>query len=459
MGNVDHILLVEDDSSACELGAYNLRKAGYEVDAVADGEAALARFEPQRHALVITDLRMPGISGMELLDQLKQRAPQVPVIVVTAYGNVEVAVEAMKQGAEDFVGKPFNREHLLLAVGRALEARSLRDEVRALRRRATGVERPVVAASVVMRRVLEVADRVADSDATVLITGETGTGKELIARRIHARSARAEAPFVAVSCAAVPAELLESELFGHTRGAFTGAVRARAGRFRKADRGTLFLDEVAELPLPLQSKLLRVLQERVVDVLGSDTPAPIDVRVVAATNQDLEQRVDRGAFRKDLLYRLNVVEVRVPPLRERLEEVEPLARYFVEQLARGRELGFPASLAQEMRVRRWPGNVRQLANACERLVLLCRGDTLSADDLPPRATDQPSAEPPLDSAAPEDWPPLPEQGLSLVDLEKRVIQRVLQLKGGNVTQSAAYLGLPRHVLAYRMAKYGISRAF
>jgi len=455
MAAAARILLVEDDSSARELGAFNLRKAGFTVDAVETGEAALAAFDPQHHELVITDLRMGDVSGMDVLREVTARAPGVPVIVVTAYGSVDVAVEAMRAGAHDFVGKPFNRDHLLLAVKRALESRRLADEVRVLRRRAAGVERPLVVASEAMRRVMEISDRIADSDAAVLITGETGTGKELIARRIHARSQRADGPFVAVNCAAVPGELLESELFGHVKGAFTGATSARTGRFRQARGGTLFLDEVAELPLPLQGKLLRVLQEKMVDVLGSDRPVGVDARVISATNQDLTASIREGSFREDLLYRLNVVDVAIPPLRERREEIPHLVAHFVERSARGRELFVPPALLDELRARPWPGNVRQLQNACERLVLLCRGDTLRIEDLPSART--PRADTAAPGAGPDEWPPLPEAGLSLVDLEKRVIERVLRLKRGNVTHAASYLGVPRHVLAYRMAKYGIER--
>ncbi|MCA9632130.1 MAG: sigma-54-dependent Fis family transcriptional regulator [Myxococcales bacterium] len=444
------ILFVEDDAAGRELGSYNLRKAGYDVDAVASGEEALKQFSPEQHALVITDVRMPGISGLDVLRSVKAKAPDVPVLVITAYGSVETAVEAMKQGAADFVGKPFNRDHLLLCVKRALEGRQLRDEVRRLRRSAAGVERPMVAASEATRRVLEIADRVAASDATVLITGETGTGKELVARRVHAHSGRADGPFVAINCAAVPGDLLESELFGHEKGAFTGATRAREGRFRQAQGGTLFLDEIGELPATLQGKLLRVLQERVVDVVGGDKPVAVDVRMVAATNRDLGQMAREGTFREDLLYRINVLEVRVPPLRERPEEIAPLARHFVERFARGRELSVPDEVIAELRARQWPGNVRQLENACERLVILCDGDTLRLDDLPPR-DDQSEA------GAATDWPELPPDGLGLVDLEKRVIERVLALKHGNVSQAAQYLRVPRHVLAYRMVKYGISR--
>ena len=444
------ILFIEDDDSGRELGLYNLRKAGHVVEGAADGEAGLALFAPERHALVITDLKMPGIGGLELLRRVKERSPETPVLVITAYGDIELAVAAMKAGAFDFLGKPFHRDHLVLTVQKALERRRMGQEIERLRRQAAGVERTIVHVSAAMTRALEIADRVATSAAPVLITGESGTGKELVARRIHARSRRAAGPFVAVNCAAIPGELLESELFGHVRGAFTGAVRDRPGRFRQAAGGTLFLDEIAELPLPLQAKLLRVLQEHVVDVVGGDAPVAVDVRVLAATNQDVHARAAEGALRRDLLYRLAVVELPLPPLRERRDDIPGLVAHFVAQSAEGRDIEVPEVVLAELMRRSWPGNVRELANACERAVILCRGDALRAEDLPPAASE----------AAPaggEFLPPLPEEGLSLIDLETRVIERVLQMKRVNVSQAAAYLRIPRHVLAYRMEKHGIRR--
>jgi two-component system NtrC family response regulator len=380
------------------------------------------------------------------------------VLVITAFGNVETAVEAMKEGAYDFIGKPFHRDQLLLSVGKAFERRRLAAEVRNLRIRASGVERQIVSVSPAMKQVLSVADRVAATDATVLITGESGTGKEVVARRIHVRSRRAEGPFVAVNCAAIPGELLESELFGHARGAFTGAVRDRAGRFRQAAGGTLFLDEVGEIPLPLQAKLLRVLQERAVDVVGGDRSVPVDVRILAATNRDLPERIREGTFREDLYYRLNVVEIRVPPLRERPEDIPPLVDYFMKETSADRELTVPPAVIEELKSRPWPGNVRELSNACERMAVLCRGNEVSLGDLPPAASKARGAEAAAGAeGSGEGWPPLPPGGLSLVDLEKRVIERALQLKGGNITQAAAYLRIPRHILVYRIEKFGIRR--
>ncbi|HEU5360077.1 MAG TPA: sigma-54 dependent transcriptional regulator [Candidatus Deferrimicrobiaceae bacterium] len=317
------ILFIDDDRAGREVALFNLRKAGYRVETASDGTEGLSVFSPEKFDLVITDVKMPGISGIEVLRRVRKASPTIPVLVITAFGNVETAVEAMKEGADDFIGKPFHRDQLLLAVEKALERQRLATEVRDLRIRASGVEREIVSVSSVMTRVLEMADRVARTDATVLITGESGTGKEAVARRIHVRSIRAEKSFVAVNCAAIPSELLESELFGHARGAFTGAVRDRLGRFRQADGGTLFLDEIGELSLPLQAKLLRVLQEKVVDEVGGDRPIPVDVRILVATNRDLLERIREGTFREDLYYRLNVVEIRVPPLRERPEDIPP----------------------------------------------------------------------------------------------------------------------------------------
>jgi DNA-binding NtrC family response regulator len=444
------ILFIDDDPAGREVALFNLRKAGYEVAAASDGAEGLSAFAATPFDLVITDLKMPGVPGMEVLRKVRARAPDVPVLVITAFGNVETAVAAMKEGAYDFIGKPFHRDQLLLAVEKALERRRLAAEVRDLRIRAAGVGREVVVASPAMRRLLELGDRVAATDATVLITGESGTGKELVARRIHVRSARAEGPFVAVNCAAIPAELLESEMFGHARGAFTGAVKDRPGRFRQADRGTLFLDEVAEIPVALQGKLLRTLQEKAVDAVGADEPVPVDARIVAATNRDLPARIREGTFREDLFYRLNVVELPVPPLRERPEDIPLLVASFLAELAPGRDIAIPPAVMEELVRRPWPGNVRELKNACERMVVLCAGDEVSPADLPavPRGAGE-------DASA--EWPPLPAGGLSLVDLEKRLIERALRLKGGNITQAAAYLRIPRHILVYRLEKYGIRR--
>ena len=448
------VLVVDDDRSNLESVERIFAKEGFRVRTASDGAQALEAVRREPPAVVVTDLAMPGMDGVSLLRAVKALSPETEVVLMTAYGTVEGAVEAMKEGAYDFIGKPFHRDQLLLAVEKALDRRRLAAEVRDLRIRAAGVGRDVVSVSTAMRRLLEVADRVAATDATVLITGESGTGKEVIARRIHVLSLRAEGPFVAVNCAAIPAELLESELFGHARGAFTGAVRDRAGRFRQASGGTLFLDEVGEIPTALQGKLLRVLQERVVDAVGADAPVPVDVRILAATNRDLPARIRDGFFREDLYYRLNVVELAVPPLRERPSDIPPLVERFVSEFAAGREIAVPADVVAELSRRPWPGNVRELKNACERMVILCRGDEVSLDDLPPAPR---TAGAGVTDESPSPYPPLPAEGLSLVDLEKRVIESALRMKGGNITQAALFLRIPRHILVYRIGKYGLRR--
>ena len=345
------VRVIEDDPAGLEMALFNLRKAGYDVEGARDGDEGLRLFSRSRHAMVITDVKMPGLSGLEVLERIKADAPDTPVIVITAYGDVDMAVGAMKTGAYDFIGKPFNRDHLLLVVGKALERRQLVDEVRTLRRKTSGVERLIIAASEAMRQVLDVTDRVAGSDASVMITGETGTGKELVARRVHARSARSGSPFVAVNCAAIPENLLESELFGHVRGAFTGAVRDRPGRVARAEGGTLFLDEVGDLPLLLQAKLLRLLQERTYERVGEDRTRETSVRVVAATNAELEQHVADGSFREDLYYRLRVIPVHLPPLRERRDDIPLLATRLLAERAKrlGRDqVRFSAAALQRL---------------------------------------------------------------------------------------------------------------
>lgn len=448
------ILFIEDDPSGREVGVFNLKKAGYEVDGVSDGKEGLERFFSESYDLVVTDVKMPVISGLEVLTKIRETS-EVPVLVITAFADVETAVKAMKAGANDFIGKPFNRDYLLLTIEKALNTHELGKEVKRLRVRTSGIERPIVHNSDVIKQVLAVSDKVARTEATVLVTGESGTGKELIARRIHIESNRAEKPFVAINAAAIPNELLESELFGHKKGAFTGAAADRVGRFRQANGGTLFLDEIAELPPNLQTKLLRVLQERVVDVVGADTPVEVDVRVVAATNRDLTDEVRGGRFREDLYFRLNVIEIHVPPLRERPEDITLLARHFVASHSEGRELAIPENVLEKLLAYDWPGNVRELENVSQRLAILASGNEVEESDLPFLGASGKFKG--LRQDPFEAWPPLPKDGLSLVDLERRVIERTLELKDNNVSQTAAYLGVPRHVLSYRMQKYGINK--
>ncbi|MFT5584340.1 MAG: DNA-binding NtrC family response regulator [Cognaticolwellia sp.] len=434
------ILLVDDDPTIREVGAYNLRKSGLVVDVAENGADALARFDPTRHQLVITDLSMPEVDGMELMVALHKRVPGLPVVMVTAHGSVDRAVAAMQAGAWSFIEKPFARDQLTLVAARALETARLRADNKRLR----SVERPILGSSVEMRRTLDLVDRVAASSASVLVIGESGTGKELVARRIHARSPRSDRPFVAVNCAAIPGDLLEAELFGHAKGAFTGAISARPGRFRSADGGTLFLDELGEMPLAVQGKLLRVLQEGQVDVVGSDNPVSVDVRVVAATNQDLDAMVLAKVFRSDLLFRLDVVRVEVPALRERSDDIPFLVQSFLEELS-PRVLAFSDAAMAVLKGRLWPGNVRELRNLVERVSILAPGPIIEPQDLSSGARPQQSSA----------WLDQLPEGISLVDVEAQLIVHVLGKESWNVSQAARRLGVPRHILAYRIQKYGI----
>lgn len=446
------VLLIDDDAAGRQMAAFNLTKAGHDVDEAGDAQEGLEAFDAELHDLVITDVRMPGMNGIELTKTLHSQAPQCPVLVITAFGDVNTAVEAMKAGAHDFVLKPFSRDQLQLSVDRALQHRNLTLENQELRRQVRGIERPIVHCSKIMKETVEMIDRVASTAASVLITGESGTGKELVARRVHSRSGRASAAFVAVNCAGIPSELIEAELFGHVKGAFTGAARSRLGRFRQADEGSIFLDEIGELSPSAQSKLLRVLQESVVDVLGADEPIEVDVRVIAATNKDLRAEVEAGRFREDLFFRLNVVEICVPPLRARPDDIPELVKTFVSEFSGGEHTEIPEEIMGVLTRRKWIGNVRELRNACERMVILSQPGELSLSALPPESGNHANES----SWSAGQWR-LPPEGISLLDLEKAVIEQAIARANGNISQAARFLRVPRHILIYRIEKYGIAR--
>jgi DNA-binding NtrC family response regulator len=447
------ILVVEDDESLRRVVQVQLEQAGYEVATAACGEEALALLASAARDLVITDLKMPGMTGLDLLRRIKADYPEVIVIVVTAFGTIESAVEAMKLGAYDYLTKPVHADALRLIVGRALEHHRLRQEVQSLRLsldRKYGFEN-ILGRSPALQETLQAAARVAPTDATVLIRGETGTGKELLARAIHFNSHRRHGPFVTINCGAIPRELLESELFGHVRGAFTGAVSHKKGRVELAEGGTLFLDEIGELPLPLQAKLLRLLQEKEIEKVGAPQPLRVDVRIIAATHRNLEAMVEDGAFREDLYYRLAVIPLELPPLRERVEDIPELVTHFFERNKRkyGRErLVLPQELLPCFTTYRWPGNVRELENVIERLVLLTPGEQVRLEDLPEFLRRQ---RPPLDAIQLE----LPPEGISLEAVERELIRRALDKFNGNQTKAARYLDISRKTLIYRMEKYGL----
>ena len=448
------ILLIDDDQSLRRVTEFTLHEAGYRVLTAADGAEGLRLFARENPALVITDIQMPGLSGYEVLKQIKEQAPAALVIVITAYGTVEKAVEAMKLGAYDYLTKPFSRDELTLTVGKALAYDGLREENRKLREELTDKIdfSRLVGMSESMREVFELVRKVAASEATVLIGGESGTGKELVARAIHSGSERRAGPFVAVNCAAIPRDLLESELFGHARGAFTGAVRERKGKFEQAEGGTLFLDEVGELPLDLQPKLLRALQEREIEPVGG-AARRIDVRLVAATNRDLEAALDEGSFREDLYYRLAVIPLHLPPLRERRDDIPLLVRHFLDKHGKNPPPPCSETVLEALADYDWPGNVRELENAVERMLILRRGAGIELDDLPPKIRrPRPSAVIPVAGVL-----NLPEEGYPLEDLEKEAVFEALRRNDWNQTRAAAFLRIPRHTLLYRMEKYDIRK--
>ena len=441
------ILIIDDDDSLRRVMELSLLGAGYNVATAENGRQGIELFEQLNPDVVVTDVQMPELTGYEVLEQIKQKKPDTLVIVITAFGSIDKAVKAMKLGAYDYITKPFGRDVLRLVLGKALEYRD-RQKIRSSGVRDVESNSSIVGQSPQIKTLLEMVGRVAATDATVLLTGESGTGKEVFAREIHRRSARHNQPFIAVNCAAIPAELLESELFGHVKGAFTGAVRDRDGRFQQANGGTLFLDEIGELPLALQPKLLRALQEKQVEPVGGTT-LDVDVRVVAATNRDLEQALRDQSFREDLYYRLAVVTLDLPTLRERPEDIPLFVAHFLKLFGPS-----DLTLAEEVMpllVRYpWPGNVRELANAVERMTVLRTGAQINVDDLPAKILQNRQEQP-------DTHIQLPQQGYSLAELEKQAVIDALQKNNWNQSRAAAFLHIPRHTLIYRMEKYGIPR--
>ena len=443
------IVVVDDDATMREALRETLAGEGYAVLAVDNAIQAIAELEKQEADLVLADLTLPRVSGLELLDSIRRQWPGLEVIVITGQGSIETAVDAIKRGAYHYVTKPFTPDEIIHLVGQALERRRLvhrkerlEEEVSLLR----GAHQ-LVGQSEPMRRINEIIQTAAGSDATVLVQGESGTGKEIIANAIHAQSRRTRGPLVKMNCAAVPETLLESELFGHEKGAFTGADRRRIGRFEQADGGTLFLDEVCEMHPRLQAKFLRALQEREVERLGSSATIPVDTRIIAATNRDLQKALEEGVLREDLYYRLNVILLRVPPLRERMDDVPIVAMHFLRKYA-AREHSSMSSIAEEalnvLLSYSWPGNVRELENAIERAAVLGKGDQLRAQDLPPQV-----------HRGGDDERPLIPAHLTLEEIEKLAIAQALRLTGGNKSEAAERLGIHRTSIYDKMRRYGI----
>jgi two-component system NtrC family response regulator len=451
----ESILVVDDDESLRRVTQLQLEEAGFRVSTAAKGSEALEQMEEDEPALVITDLKMPGLSGMDLLKKIRESYPQTTVLMITAFGTIQTAVEAMKAGAYDYITKPIDYEELVLIVNRAMERQRLVEEIRTLRLsldQKYGFE-TIIGRSKVLLHVLEMAARVAQRDSTVLIRGETGTGKELLAKAIHQNSRRKDRPFVTINCGAIPKDLLESELFGHVKGSFTGAFAPKRGKVEMADSGTLFLDEVGELPLELQVKLLRLIQHGEVEKVGAASPATVDVRIVAATHRNLQNLIEDGAFREDLFYRLAVIPLELPPLREREEDIPELVQHLFLKAKQKHglpNLRLPPPLVSRFCSYRWPGNVRELENVIERLVVLSAGDEITLSDLPEFLCEERSAADDLHLE-------LPAQGISLEAVEKELIEKAIKKFDGNQTKAAAYLDISRRTLIYRMEKYGIRR--
>jgi DNA-binding NtrC family response regulator len=452
----ERILIAEDNEHFRRLLVFQLKHIGYSVIEATDGVEALDKVESTSPSLIIADLRMPRMDGMELLQQLRERRPDTPVIVITAYGSIESAVEAMKLGAIDYIQKPFEEERIKLTIHKALELRQILSENIHLRREVRRLYdfSSMIAESDKMKEVIRLAEQVAPSNTTALIVGESGTGKELLARAIHLNSPRSRGPFIAINCAALPENLLESELFGFEKGAFTGAAERKKGRFELADGGTLLLDEIGRMALPLQAKILRVVQEKEFDRLGGTRTVQADVRIIAATNKDIKAQIDEGKFLEDLYYRISVFPIVIPPLRDRPDDIMPLMRYFLERFCA--DMGkpvpkIPAETQQALESYAWSGNVREVQNYVERAVILLHDDVLTVDHFPSSVAHK-QAEKKARAERPFQLPP---EGVELEELERTMLTQALERTSGNKTAAARLLGLTRATLRYRLEKHGL----
>ena len=436
------LLVVDDDNSHRLMLLTLLADWGYRVEGTGDGESAVARCREKAFELALIDILMAGMNGIETLQAIKSYNPAIPIVIMTAYSNVETAVAALKAGAYDYLTKPLDFDELKLTLARVLDHVALSNENKALRSKlaASFDNKGLLGQSAALRQLTTLLGTVAPSEATILITGESGTGKELVARAIHSNSARRNGPYITINCAALTETLLESELFGHEKGAFTGAERARDGRFAAADQGTIFLDEIGDMPLSMQVKLLRVIQEREVQRVGSDRATKVDVRILAATNKDLQEEVDNGRFRRDLYYRLNVVAVKMPALRERIEDIPLLAMHFLQQFAQknGKTVkGFTPEAMDRLLKHPWPGNVRELENAVERAVILMIGEYVDTQDFPATLNGKDVA-----INVSEYTPPT----MTLNEIEHRAIVNALKTANGNKSEAARRLGITRKTL-------------
>jgi len=446
------ILVIEDEEKLRRVVQLQLQSSGYEVELAASAEDGIAAAE--RADLVLTDLRLPGMSGLDFLQRTHTQRPGLPIVLMTAFGSVETAVEAMKRGAADFLVKPFSLDHLSAVVEKALEFQALRDENRRLKEELGGRYQldSIVGRSSPMQDVFAMVLRAAPTRATVLLAGESGVGKDMIARAIHYHSPRKDKPFVKINCTAIPENLMESELFGYEKGAFTGANMSKPGKFEQADTGTVFLDEIGDVPMAIQVKLLRVLQEREFERLGSNKTRHIDVRVVAATNVDLRRALEEGTFREDLYYRLNVLPINIPALRERREDIPYLSEHFVRKHAAElgtNELEISQEATEKLMAYHWPGNVRELENVIERSLVMANGARLDAADIRLDMAPRSRA-----AASGGDTQFLPD-GMTLDQFEESIIREAMRRAQGNKSQAARLLGLTRNALRYRLGQMGL----
>ncbi len=449
------ILVVDDEKGQREILTTILRKEGYRVVDVPGGREALARLDEEEFDLILTDLKMQGMSGMELMEQVLARDPQQCVVMMTAHGTVDSAVEAMKKGAFDYLEKPLERDDLILTLQRAFERIGLLRENRLLHKRLeeTATIPNIIGEHPKIREVFRIISKIAPTGSTVLIYGESGTGKELVARAIHDRSPRKNQPFFAINCAAIPDTLMESELFGHEKGSFTGAGTREIGLFEAADKGTVFLDEIGEMSVTMQAKLLRAIQEKEIRRVGGKVNIPIDVRIISATNRDLEAEIRKGSFREDLFYRLNVIRINLPPLRERGSDIAALADFFVRKYSAATGIPLKGISKPALKILmnyNWPGNVRQLESVIERGVLMAESDHIETEDLPAEVHEVAGP----GGRLPFEFPP---DGISIEDLERELIIKAMDRAGWVIAKAAPLLGMSYKTLQYRLEKFGIDK--
>ncbi|MEW6726994.1 MAG: sigma-54 dependent transcriptional regulator [Bacillota bacterium] len=446
---VPNILIIDDEEHMCWALSKAMQQEGYRVTTATSGREGLDKLHQHGASLMIVDLKIPDMSGLDVLKAVKESYPKLPVIIITAHGTIQTAIEAMKAGASDYITKPFDLDELKIVVKKTLQVSRLLTEVSFLRSELTKSRGEMIGKSPAFQQVRLLVERVAPTGATVLLTGESGTGKEVAAVAIHQRSNRADGPFVAVNCAALPEQLLESELFGHERGAFTGANARRLGRFQLAHKGTIFLDEIGEMSPSMQAKLLRVLQDQTFERIGGTETFKVDTRIIAATNRNLEEAVKTGRFREDLYYRLNVVQIHLPPLRERKTDIPLLAQHFVTRFKSIYVSGVISEAAMQLlEDYHWPGNVRELQNVIERALILAQGEPIAPEHLPKELLRRETSTGPLKLE-------IPDEGISLEEVEKLLIIKALEKSNGNQTKAAALLKITRATLLYRMQKFGL----